>query len=228
MRSTHEDTKVFTLNVLAAALFNKVYPFEGAREQKHNRHADDKSYQYRDSLNTILSSIIQIFICGEEGLKSWWTPKFWKHAADAMANFRSDIFGLMEEERAHTAPGENGNQHLVARLVRACEEEEPDSTNPKDMNGNNTAKKMTLTEQEILSNLFVYAFAGNDTTSITLTNLLVQLAANPESQEWIAEEITQFCPPKHSEPLDYRLFLKFKRCGAVIVSGVFDDLGAFH
>ena len=56
VRSTPEDTKILTLNVLATALFNRPYPFEGQAEESEDRHADDKSYIYRASLSTILSS----------------------------------------------------------------------------------------------------------------------------------------------------------------------------
>lgn len=217
IHSTHEDTKIFTLNVLATALFNKVYPYEGHAEEKRNRHANDKSYQYRGSLSTILTSIIHILVLGEQGLRAWWTPNSWKGAADAMETFRSYIFGLMNEERAFIAQGKSDNVHLVARLVRACEDvpgpEAPNSVEDK----GKPSKKMKLTEQEILSNLFVYAFAGNDTTSVSLTTLLVHLAANPETQKWIAEEVNHYLPNDDFDTWRYEEFSKLKRCGAVVV-----------
>ena len=63
----------------------------------------DDSYQYRDSLNTILVNIIQIFIFGEEGLKSWWTPASWKKSAQAIDIFRRYITRLIAEERDNVA-----------------------------------------------------------------------------------------------------------------------------
>lgn len=89
------------------------------------------------------------------------------------------------------------------------------------MDGSNIEKpsrKITLTEEEILSNLFVYAFAGNDTTAISLANLLVHLAANPETQEWISQEITYYLPEGSTSSWDYQSFAKLKRCGALVVS----------
>jgi len=65
-----DDTKVFTLNVLAAAIFNKHYPFEGIKEKAISTTEDDR-YRYRDSLSKILSKIVQIFVFGEHGLKAW-------------------------------------------------------------------------------------------------------------------------------------------------------------
>ncbi|KAJ8059987.1 hypothetical protein OCU04_011599 [Sclerotinia nivalis] len=219
VRSTHHDTKVFTLNVLAAALFNKVYPFEGQDAEKLHNHEGDKSYQYRESLSTILSSIIQIFVFGEQGLKAWWTPESFKNAAKAMNEFRSYIFGLMDEETAHNARGEDANNHLVARLVRACEEDQAEEDMGSDAGEKGSVtRKMTLTKEEILSNLFVYTFAGNDTTAIALTNLLTHLAANPDSQDWISEEINYYLPSDDMQSWNYEIFFKLRRCGAVVVS----------
>jgi cytochrome P450 len=215
IRSTHQDTKIFTLNVLAAVLFNKVYPFEGQAEETLERHIGDTSYQYRESLSTILASIIHILIFGEQGLKAWWTPESWKKAAASMASFRAYIFGLMDNERVYITEGKSENQHLVARLVRACEDQLVDD-NASISTDKDKSRRMTLTKEEILSNLFVYAFAGNDTTAIALTNIIIHLAANPETQGWISEEINYYLNDDTAS-WNYGNFSKLKRCAAVVV-----------
>jgi cytochrome P450 len=175
----------------------------------------DDSYQYRDSLGKILANIIPIFICGEEGLKAWWTPKSWKSAGSAIATFRSYVTRLINEERDDVNRGVQKNQHLVAALVRACASEEVEyaaSTKSK--------KNMALTEEEIISNLFVYAFAGNDTTAIALTHLIVDLAAHPNAQDWIAQELRHYLPDENTSQWAYKTYPKLKRCQAVIVSTV--------
>ena len=205
------DTKVFTLNVLAAAIFNKNYPFE-ADGAISGSSAEDDSYQYRDSLSTILSSIIQIFVFGEQGLKKWWIPKSWKKAAVAIDVFRSYILKLIGEEREHASLGIDKNHHLVAALVRACKVETDAESKAV------RRRDMSLTETEIVSNLFVYAFAGNDTTAVVLGHILVDLAAHPHSQEWISEEINHYFPSDNTLEWDYRTYPKLKRCLAVVVS----------
>jgi hypothetical protein len=60
--TTHNNAEVFKLNVLAAALFSRDYVFEGHAEKRLEEHRDEKSYECRDSLSTILEFIIQIFI----------------------------------------------------------------------------------------------------------------------------------------------------------------------
>jgi cytochrome P450 len=217
-----KDTKVFTLNVLAAALFNKNYPFQGATELKAepemNSGPKEDAYNYRDSLSMILRFIIPIFVFGSEGLRAWWTPKSWKTAADAVAVFRAYVTGLINEERDHISHGNQHNQHLVAALVRACElDGASDTPVSKEAQQLPQRRTTTLTEEEIVSNLFVFAFAGNDTTAIALTHILITLSAHPEIQDWISEEINHYLPTEDMTQWDYGTFPKLKRCLAVIV-----------
>jgi cytochrome P450 len=215
VKTIAEDTKVFTLNVLAAALFNKAYPFQGAADvTEASISKDEDSYKYRESLSRILPYIIPIFVFGAKGLEAWWTPRSWKNAAEAVATFQSYVTGLINEERALNNRGDQKNQHMVAALVRACEadnaSEDTESTPDK--------RKSTLSEREIISNLFVYAFAGNDTTAIALSHILVFLAAHPETQDWIAEELQHYLPGSEPARWNYKMFPSLKRCLAVVVS----------
>ncbi|KAL5431202.1 hypothetical protein PMIN07_009928 [Paraphaeosphaeria minitans] len=212
VNTTADDTKMFTLNVLAAAIFNKSYSYHGAAEAKAEEKDDNDSHLYRDSLGRILGHVIPILICGEQGLKAWWTPKTWKEVSNSIATFRSYVTGLINEERANIERGEQNNQHLVAAVVRACEREKHEASGGK--------RPATLTEQEIISNMFVYAFAGNDTTAIVLNHLLVNLAAHPDSQEWVAEEIRHYLPDNDRTTWAYTTFPKLKRCQAVIMEAL--------
>jgi cytochrome P450 len=208
-----QDTKVFTLNVLAAAIFNKVYPFEA--DAKPGSVTKDNPNAYRDSLGKILKYIIPIFVWGEKGLQAWWVPKSWKAAGAAVSTFRDYVAGLIQEEREMMLQGAQKNQHLVAALVRACENDALEhGRSPAGM------RNMTLTEQEIISNLFVYAFAGNDTTAVALTSLLVHLAAFPETQEWIAEELQHYLVEDDASQWTYSTCPKLKRCLAVVVRNI--------
>jgi cytochrome P450 len=215
VKTVAQDTKIFTLNVLAAALFNKSYQFEGSAEvQKASTTKIDDSSKYRDSVATIISNIIPIFVFGAKGLEAWWTPRSWKVAADAVSTFRSYITNLINEERHANGRGIQKNQHLVAALVRASE-----ADNPSEGAGLVAGRrKATLSEEEIISNLFVFAFAGNDTTAITLTHLLVHLAAHPQTQDWIAEELKHYLPSNDPTDWDYKMYPQLKRCLAVVVS----------
>lgn len=82
----------------------------------------------------------------------------------------------------------------------------------------NDGRDMTITEQDIISNSFVYGFAGNDTTAISLAHTIMNLAAYPATQEWIREESRHYCIEDDSTQRPYVTWTKFKRCQAVIVS----------
>jgi len=213
IRSVAGDCKTFTLNVLAAALFSKPYPFEGLDEMRQrslvSKQNKDGAYQYRDSLSKILKGIILIIIFGGEKLQSSsWMPTSWQQTGEAVADFRSYVLGMVQEEKENIEKGDSGRKDLVSALVRASMAQEKESGD------------MKVTEQEILSNTFVYAFAGNDTTAITLTHTIINLAANPHTQDWIAEEINYHCTDDDFKKWSYLNWMKLKRCQAVVVSNI--------
>ncbi|KAJ4301326.1 hypothetical protein N0V90_003418 [Kalmusia sp. IMI 367209] len=213
-----QDTQIFSLNVLAAALFDRSYPFEGreesqAREKANGSSAKDGAFGYRDSIATILHMIVPIMVFGETKLRdSWWLPKGWQKAGHAVANFREYVTLLINEERAAIAQGKATSANLVTNLVRACENEGDGSLK---MDGS-TGSKAILTKDEIISDLFVFAFAGNDTTALTLAYILGELAAHPDAQEWISEEIRHYTDTDDVTRWDYSMCVKLKRCWAVI------------
>jgi cytochrome P450 len=210
IRSVADDCKTFTLNVLAAALFTKPYPFEGQEEMK-NRHTSmqdpsDDSHQYRDSFSRILRGIILIAIFGGNTLKkSSWMPKTWNQVGQAVQDFQSYVMAMIEEERKNVQNNASTRKDLVSALVRASLAQQ------------NEGRDMTITEQDIISNTFVYGFAGNDTTAITLAHTIMNLAAHPATQEWIREEIRYYCADDDFTKWPYATWSKLVRCQAVVV-----------
>ena len=218
IRTLAQDTQIFSLNVLAAALFGRSYPFEGkeeseAREKAAGTDAKDGAFGYRDSIATILHRIVPIMVFGEKKLRdSWWLPKGWQKAGHAVANFRDYITYLINEERNAIARGAMSSANLVTNLVRACEEEGSGSLRTENTVGNTAI----LTKDEIISDLFVFAFAGNDTTALTLAYTLAELAAHPAIQDWISEEIHHYTDTSDIEKWNYVTCAKLKRCWAVM------------
>ncbi|KAH8690389.1 cytochrome P450 monooxygenase-like protein [Phaeosphaeriaceae sp. PMI808] len=210
IRSVADDCKTLTLNVLAAALFTKPYPFEGQKEMK-KRHASvedpsDDSHQYRDSFSKILRGIILIAIFGGETLRtSSWIPTSWKQVGQAVQDFRLYVLKMIREERESAEKGESTRKDLVSALVRASLAQQ------------NDGRDMTITEQDVISNTFVYGFAGNDTTAISLAHTIVNLAANPATQEWIREEIQYYCEDDDFTKWSYATWTKLKRCQGVVM-----------
>ncbi|THV49225.1 hypothetical protein BGAL_0205g00020 [Botrytis galanthina] len=90
-------------------------------------------------------------------------------------------------ERRLIQNGESGIGNLVSNLVRASNESHSTSLDPGEDN-----KIKPLTNAEILGNIFVFNFAGHDTTTISLSYAMLLLVANPQAQDWVHEEIKYY------------------------------------
>lgn len=64
--------------------------------------------------------------------------------------------------------------------------------------------------------VFTFNFAGHDTTAHTLTFATFFLAANPDVQDWISEEINHVMGDRRPEDWVYSDFTALKRCLAVM------------
>lgn len=64
--------------------------------------------------------------------------------------------------------------------------------------------------------VFVFNFAGHDTTAHTLTFATFFLAANPDVQDWVSEEINHVMGNRRPEDWVYSDFTSLKRCLAVM------------
>ena len=96
---------------------------------------------------------------------------------------------------------------------------------------NGTAgSRLYLTEDEIVGNLFIFTAAGFDTTANTLGFAVAFLAAFPQWQTWMQEEIDHVFA-KAGDSRDYAtLFPKLPRCLAVMVCTfpIYDHLWQYH
>jgi cytochrome P450 len=203
-----EDLRTLSLHVLSGAGFGKFYKFEG-----HTERSDSSlSANYKSSLQTILENIVLIMALGPSFLAKarLWLPDTWKLAklADTCAAFQRYITDQYEEEKRATAAQERtgGPKTLMSSLVRASQAEA--ST------GNNSTG---LSESEIYGNMFMLNFAGHDTTAHTFTFAIYFIAAYPDVQDWLSEEIRAVLG---DNPADWKYaasFPRLKRCLAIML-----------
>jgi len=88
-----------------------------------------------------------------------------------MINFKAYMTSIYETEKQAMALHQPASPNLMTQLVRA------------------SLGSDGLSESEIYGNLFVFSFAGHDTTANTLTISFFLLASSPQIQTWIAEEL---------------------------------------
>ena len=130
------------------------------------------------------------------------------------------MLNQIADEKQLIAEGKPGSGSLVSNLVRASEAR-PEVTggyNEKTITAGRSNDLKALSVDEILGNIFVYNFAGHDTTATSLNYAVLLLVAHPEAQDWIAEELNFYLDNENSETWRYdAVFPKLKRCLAILV-----------
>ena len=209
IKTTDKDTRILSLHVLASAGFGASYPFRSAMDPPGSTF----TMNYRDALNLVLSNILMIVIIPPKILSLPFMPTKWARVGQAAVEFERYMTKMLERERQSVSQQVPERANLMSALVRGSEEAR--RATPKQ----NPSHGLTgLTDSEILGNLFLYNFAGHETTGNILTYSILLLAAHPQWQEWIADEIRHVVgdtPP--GETLAYDLFPRLKRCLAIMV-----------
>jgi hypothetical protein len=210
--SVAKDTRTLSLNVLAATGFRRSYTFRGSSQQ-----GTDEARTYRDALQTVLDNAIFLMLVPPRLLLLPLLPKSWARIGKAAADFKQHMMRMLDEETSLLERGKTGTGSLMTSFVRALDTHRKEEANVKSDAGQSPSKGLTV--DEIFGNIFVINFAGHDTTANTLAFSMLLLAANPEVQDWVAEELQEVVKNDDSENWDYSvLFPELKRCRAVLVS----------
>lgn len=115
---------------------------------------------------------------------------------------------MLEQERnaiyfgTAKSHGVQRSESLTGALIRASEEDK-------------IASEKGLSDQEIYGNMFIFNFAGHDTTANTMAYAIALLAIHPDVQDWVREEVTAVCsgntPPEYDQ-----VFSRLKRVRALM------------
>ncbi|KAF4629650.1 hypothetical protein G7Y89_g8493 [Cudoniella acicularis] len=206
-----KDTRSLSLNVLAATGFGKSYDFRGSTHP-----GTDEARSYRDALQTVLDNSIFLMLLTPKRLLSLpFLPREWRRIGRAAEDFKQYMLRMLEEEKASIAEGKADTGTLMSSFVRALEN--PGKEKMKE--GDKVDRRGGLTRDEILGNIYVINFAGHDTTANTLAFCVLLLAAYPDIQEWVAEELRECIKDSEQDnSWEYDvLFPRLKRCRAVML-----------
>ncbi|KAJ4419065.1 hypothetical protein N0V82_005188 [Gnomoniopsis sp. IMI 355080] len=199
-----DDARTLALHVMSRAGFGKSFKFRG-REELALPSSDESVMSYKDSLKMILDNCVLIFVFGPKFLGKTWLPKKLQTLHKACNSFQRHMTEAYEQEKQAVDNGQSqaGDQIFLNLLVRASLTDDPQSQ---------------LSESEIYGNIFTFNFAGHDTTAHTFTFALYFLAAFPEVQDWIHEEICEVAGQRCPQEWEYELdFPRLKRCLAIML-----------
>jgi cytochrome P450 len=198
-----KDTRTLSLNVLAAISFQKSFKFESSASEKS---ADaDESFSYRDALQMVLDNALLVLVVGRKHLLYSWLPAKVRRVGKAAHDFQKHMENILEDEMESLNRGEKGTGTIMTSFVRALDQHQQDSTKG-------------ISTEEIFGNTFIINFAGHDTTANAFSFAILHLGANPDVQEWLAEEVKQALAGSTDGSWDYAaLYSKLPRCRAVLV-----------
>jgi hypothetical protein len=211
--SISKDTRTLSLNILAATGFRRSYKFRSANELEKET---DEAGSYRDALQTVLDNIIMIMVISPRLLSLSFAPESWRRVARAAADFKKHMVRMLDEETTALNEGKSGSGGLMTSFVRALDMKQKEDA--KGSASSSTPKGLIV--DEIFGNIFVINFAGHDTTANTLAFSMLLLAAYPDVQDWVAEELQELTLA--NEKWEYSvLFSKLKRCRAILVKSFY-------
>ncbi|ORY15935.1 cytochrome protein, partial [Clohesyomyces aquaticus] len=165
---------------------------------------------YRDALQIVLDNSTQLMLIPHKYLIYPWLPQTLRILGKAAADFKSHMTRMLEAETDMMHRGEKGSGSLMTSFVRALDTYQKEDATSAGMKG--------LSVDEIFGNIFVINFAGHDTTANTLAFSMLLLAAYPDLQDWVGEEVRQVTKGQAIADWDYNtLFPQLKRCRAILL-----------
>ena len=216
LNSTAEDAMVLTMHVLTFAAFDIAYPFRRGIDIPSTTDMD-----FRDAFSLLLRNFLIMAGVPRQILEMPFIPLAWAKVGQAIRTVEAYIQALIEKEKALYMEGSIGGRNLVSDLVRDSWDSRQATNFPqKGHSLSMTLPRMSLSEAEIFSNVFMFMTAGHDTVTQTLTYSILYLATYPKWQRWIAEEIQAITlDTPDTNNWDYEaLFPRFKRYKAIMVS----------
>ncbi|KAF2136432.1 uncharacterized protein K452DRAFT_130448 [Aplosporella prunicola CBS 121167] len=208
VQSTAIDSRTVALDVLMSAGFGKSFPFQGA-----SARAKHGPMSYRDSLALILENAILILAMGPDFVSRIKFPAKLARVGEAITSFKTYMVRAFEDEKKVILEDHVQRENLMTALVRAC-------VKPAVHDGDTSAegiKRFNLSQEEVFGNMFVFNFAGHDTTAHSLAFTFYLLAAYPDIQDWMNEEICHIFKDDDRTKWNYDDSQRLNRCLAILL-----------
>lgn len=227
--TTAVDTVAVSLNILATAALGESWDFVpvGADSDSEEKNApgdgDGQAASYRESLHVLLSSIRTLVVTPKwvYRLPGWCIPSgYLSRFVETRRVFGRHMEEMVRQRKADIANGNlrTDDSTFLSALVLKSEEVRREEESGK---GGGMGIKASLSNDELYGNLFTYNLAGHETTANSLSFSIYLLAAFPEWQEWVREEVDAVCGTSAGGQVNTAyedVFPNLKRCRAFLVS----------
>lgn len=206
--SVTTDTSTLALHVITCAGFGISYHFRDALDTVR----EGFSMSYAESLYSVMKNLLLLILVPSRAYSLPILPKALREFKVAVTDFKRYMIEMVESAKARAAEAESVQPNLLNTLVQKSEEVLLEAGGQNKSNG--------LSDDEIYGNLFIFSFAGHETTANTLSFSIYLLAAFPEYQDWVGEELDKVLKDhRNVETMDYEeIYPELKRCLALMVN----------
>ncbi|EOD51415.1 putative cytochrome p450 protein [Neofusicoccum parvum UCRNP2] len=206
-----DDTMTLTLHILTSVGLGFSYDFRGTQEQRNHNEVSNAGHtlSYRDCLAAVLENFVVMQLLPKKIFSLPWLPQKLKDVLLYKGELKRYLTDMVEKTRYEGSRESN----LLSVLVQKNEE----ARQLKGSTAEGAGVKQGLSDNELYGNLFVYSFAGHETTAHAICYAIYFLAAYPEVQDWVSEEVNAVFPSVDDpEVLSYELFPQLKRTLSVM------------
>jgi cytochrome P450 len=208
------DPRKLYLHVFTGACFGVEYEYTGTAEQYipegHRR-------SYKDCLHTTLKDLLILRLVPDWALKLPVLPQRildFRQASTELLQYLNEMISSAEKQfRENKKDAKVGN--LLTYMVWKSEEMR------KEQGDGSSRDRLYLTGAEVRGNLFTYSLGGHESAAHTLTFAIYLLAASPQVQDWLFEELHAVLGEERdlrSPETCTRAFARLKRSLAIMVS----------
>ena len=200
-----EDISVLAMRVLASVEFGS----EAVSDLQERPPGHQMSLL--ESLNHLIQNVLWTVLLASLRPPAVVLPQKLKQIKTAISEFKLHMEeAVLKQMKLAHSDNTSSATTLVAAMVKANEEEK----NQPYKESKSTFRPTYLTDEELYGNLFVFNLAGFETTAGTITFTLAFLAAHPQYQAWVREEIDQYFNIEQTSYED--TFPKMTRCLALM------------
>ncbi|KAF2442518.1 cytochrome P450 [Karstenula rhodostoma CBS 690.94] len=172
---------------------------------------------FMEALLHLVDGLILLVVFPPWLLRQFWMPKSLRQIGEAYYQFYEHSSEMLQKERESLKSSGTIRNTFLSSLASVNDNE----LDPYEKEGR--LNKPAFTEDQITGNLYTFTLAGYDTTANTMAYAVAMLAAYPQWQDWIIEEIDQI-HKEVSDPNSYQQVLpKLERC----LSLMFETLRMF-
>jgi cytochrome P450 len=208
-RQSVTGVRSIAINVLGQVAYGQSMEFRPVELPK-----DPKAkFSYVDAISLCVENIIFASLIPTYVLKAFFMPTVLRTVGSAREQLPDLAKDMLQAERKRIASGSSIRENIMSMLVRLSDKGRAEK-DPSAAGG------QYLTEEEIAGNMFLFTAAGFDTTANSLAYAITVLAAYPEYQVWVQEELDFVLNSlDQTDNLDYAaVFPRLTRCLAVMVA----------